>query len=55
MPSEAWWAELLCSVGERFGTPPHEVARWPARSLRMLTIDALVRKERRAKESANGQ
>ena len=44
MPAFGARARFLCTVGERFGTPPHEVLRWPASTLRLLEADALMTK-----------
>ena len=32
----------LDAVGRRYGTPPHEVARWPAWSLRIARLAWIV-------------
>ena len=40
-PWELAEAELILGCAERFGVAPHEVYRWPARTLRLLRIEAL--------------
>lgn len=38
----------LCSLAERFGQDPRDVAGWPASMMRLFEADALMRKAQRA-------
>ncbi|MGE3448690.1 MAG: hypothetical protein AB7H92_14045 [Microbacteriaceae bacterium] len=44
LPLEAAQAVTLVRLGERFGTPPHEVRSWPLSTLRLIEIEGLVTK-----------
>lgn len=47
---------FLCSVGERFGKDPDEIAAWPASRMRLLETDALMRKaQQQIEERARGK